>query len=128
MENEFDDNTSIFTIDEDENEDMMKEKDIEEPLSINSYLASQDRSGIPIIRTINIGDELNDINKQLVFISDIIAWLKQQIVRIKPKLQNKYKLTANDEDTFNAIIVCLRKLLLDSASITSLCVSTPNEA
>ena len=115
----------------DKDKDKDKEFDEEDitdqtPLRVDSYLPSNDRSGIPIIRTINIGDELSDINKQLVFISDIIAWLKQQIIRIKSKLHSKKELTLNDQDTFNAIIICLRKLLLDSSAITSLCVSIPN--
>lgn len=124
---------SIFTINENE-DDMNNHLDSEDiadqTLRVDSYLSNDQATGnedIPIIRTINISDELNNINKQLVFISDVIAWLKLQIIRIKPILHSSDKLRLSDQDTFNAIIVCLRKLLMDSAAITSLCVSSSTD-
>eukprot|EP00485_Elphidium_margaritaceum_P018762 CAMPEP_0202731330 /NCGR_PEP_ID=MMETSP1385-20130828/187096_1 /ASSEMBLY_ACC=CAM_ASM_000861 /TAXON_ID=933848 /ORGANISM="Elphidium margaritaceum" /LENGTH=478 /DNA_ID=CAMNT_0049397625 /DNA_START=28 /DNA_END=1461 /DNA_ORIENTATION=+ len=108
--------------DDDDDEDIA-----DQPLKVDSFVPSNERSGTPMIRTINIADELHDINKQLTFIGDIIAWLKQQIARIKPKLSQSTPLKSIDAHTFNAIIVCLRRLLLDASAICSICVSTMDD-
>ena len=129
-------NNSMFTIDENEDvldtplkkerEKSFDDEDIaDQPLRVDSYLPVNHQSTVPLIRTINIGDELSDINKQLAFISDIIGWIKQQIDRIRPQLRRDNELRSNDQDTFNAILVSLRKLLLDASSTKSLCISAP---